>query len=95
VKELSDGTKVKYYHPYFQCLIMFIAEFLCLILFKVKQIAYPNDEKYDKINTLWIAIPSCFDIIASSIFFIGFTLCAASVSEMLNGWLIVMTALMA
>lgn len=54
VLKLQDEVKingVKYQHPFFQCLVMFIGEFTCLGLYGIKLLAMKNKEsgKDDKL----------------------------------------------
>ena len=92
----ANGKPLKFNHPYFQCAIMFLGEFLCLGLFATKRAIYgnPNGQE-DKINPLAIAVPAMFDICGSSLMFIALTICAASVYQMMRGTIVVITALMA
>ena len=46
------------------------------------------------INPLLLAIPACFDIIASTLMNIALTMVAASVYQMLRGIIIIITAVM-
>jgi len=47
-----------------------------------------------KINPLLLAIPACFDIVASTMMNIALTLIAASVYQMMRGMIIIITSLM-
>jgi drug/metabolite transporter (DMT)-like permease len=47
-----------------------------------------------KINPLLLAIPACFDIVASTMMNIALTLIAASVYQMMRGMIIIFTSLM-
>ena len=47
------------------------------------------------INPLLLAIPACFDIVASTLMNIALTMVAASVYQMLRGMIIIITAVMA
>ena len=46
------------------------------------------------INPLLLAIPACFDIVASTLMNISLTMVAASVYQMLRGIIIIITAVM-
>lgn len=91
---VTPGTKEKFTHPYFQCAMMFVGEFLCLGLYAGKRMMYPG-ERSNSVNPLIIAIPACFDICGSTLMFIALTMCAASVYQMMRGVIVVITALMA
>jgi len=47
-----------------------------------------------KINPLLLAIPACFDIVASTMMNIALTIIAASVYQMMRGMIIIFTSLM-
>ena len=99
---------VPFNHPYVQCTIMFIGETLCLIAYGVKIQYYktqtgkipmsPGTQAAGvvglrtDINPLLLAIPACFDIVASTLMNIALTMVAASVYQMLRGTIIIITA---
>lgn len=61
----------KFNHPYFQSLIMFMGELICLPIYLLKS---------KEINSPFLmAIPAILDVFGSSLMFIALTLCAASV----------------
>mmetsp|Transcript_17344 Transcript_17344/g.19419 ORF Transcript_17344/g.19419 Transcript_17344/m.19419 type:complete len:89 (+) Transcript_17344:177-443(+) len=83
---------------------MFIGEFICLPIFLVlkwrsnrkygSKYNTPDAVEADAmglkldINVLWFAIPCCFDIFASTLMFVGLTMIAASVYQMLRGMIV-------
>ena len=94
-------------HPFVQCAIMFMGELLCLIVYGCKLLylkrqqkeisqtesSAPSENKLkENINPLLLAIPACFDIVASTMMNIALTMVAASVYQMLRGMKIIITA---
>ena len=47
------------------------------------------------VNPLLLAIPAAFDCCGSTIMFVGLTMCAASIYQMLRGFVVVVTAALA
>ncbi|KAK6621747.1 hypothetical protein RUM44_001554 [Polyplax serrata] len=100
----SDGEVRYFTHPFFQTVIMFIGEILCLLAFKALFAYYKfKDNTQDSRNLLkgnrnfniWIfCLPAVCDIIATSVMNIGLTLTYASSFQMLRGSLIVFVALL-
>ena len=108
--------KTTFNHPFVQCAIMFVGEFLCLLVYFAKTMYLKSNKKEDpnappeppgglittadgrvlktKINPLLLAIPACFDIIASTMMNIALTLINASIYQMLRGMLVIVTAFM-
>jgi len=74
---------------------MFVGEVLCLGLYAGKKFMYPTPGERINISPLLIAIPACFDICGSTLMFIALTMCAASVYQMMRGFIVVITAFMA
>lgn len=75
---------------------MFIGELLCLLLFVIKQSIYGRSENKTDLKTdMMLAIPAIFDIISTSLMFIGLTTVAGSVYQMMRGFVVVITAFMA
>lgn len=91
----SDGEVRYFTHPFFQTVIMFIGEILCLLAFKALFAYYKfKDNTQDSRNLLkgnrnfniWIfCLPAVCDIIATSVMNIGLTLTYASSFQMLRG----------
>ena len=96
--------RMEFNHPFFQTFWMFIGEVIWLPIYlflKYKDIrkykskyntpgaieAQNMDLKLD-INIWWFAIPCWFDIIASTLMFVGLTMIAASVYQMLRGMIV-------
>ena len=98
--KMQDDTVVgsagqKFNHPYFQCAVMFVGEFACLALYGAKRMMYPETQVQSSFNPLLVAIPAGFDICGSTMMFIALTMCAASVYQMMRGFIVVITAFMA
>ena len=103
-----DGEVQEYTHPYFQCLVMFSGQALCLIIYFAKKFCCgpkaDNSSALDqdapkevgglktRINPLWLLIPASCDVGASTCMFIGLTQCDASVYQMLRAMLIPVVA---
>jgi len=90
-------------HPFVQCAVMFIGELLCLFVYGGKLLyqrqigiletpQIEGSQKRTNINPLLLAIPACFDIVASTMMNIALTMVAASVYQMLRGIKIIITA---
>jgi drug/metabolite transporter (DMT)-like permease len=77
---------------------MFLGELFCLLIYGVKRAlnrSSADNSESMPINPALIAIPACFDICGSTLMFIALTMCAASVYQMMRGFIVVITALMA
>ena len=48
-----------------------------------------------KINPLYLAVPATFDFVGSTLMFVALTQCAASVYQMMRGFIVVITSAMA
>lgn len=86
---------------------MFVGESLCMIVYLI--LIRPSEQNTDAaspgkraadshglkthINPLLLAIPACFDIIGSTLMFIGLTQSAASVYQMMRGAIVIVTSL--
>jgi hypothetical protein len=92
-------------HPYFQTATMFIGETFCLIAYKtfVKNTKPPNpvnghrannfsDRLYQKLGNFVFLFPAFFDLVGSTLTFIGLVLSAASIFQMMRGFIIVIVA---
>jgi len=102
-----DGVLQEYTHPYFQCLVMFSGQALCLIIyFSKKYCCGPKGNNSSvledapkevgglktSINPVLLLIPASCDVGASTCMFIGLTQCDASVYQMLRAMLIPVVA---
>ena len=77
---------------------MFFGEFIVLGMYGIKKFLNPsveNNSQSNKINPMTLAIPAIFDILATTTMFIALTNVAASVFQMMRGFIVVITALMA
>lgn len=78
---------------------MFVGELLCLVMYSIKQTFYPNESEQANKSSLktdlLLAIPAIFDIISTSLLFIGLTTVAGSVFQMMRGFIVIITAFMA
>ena len=78
---------------------MFIGELMCLFLYMIKQMFFTSPAEQaprTSIKTdLLLAIPAIFDIISTSLLFIGLTTVAGSVFQMMRGFIVIITAFMA
>ena len=106
--EDEHRVKIKYVHPFFQIFWMFIGEFWWLGIYKIvewransKYGGADNNPDIIKakgrglnteINEFLIAIPATFDCIGSSLMFIALTIIAASIYQMMRGFLIFIVA---
>lgn len=92
-------------HPYFQAATMFIGETFCLIAYKafakatkpqnsVYKLETSNisDRLHQKLGNFVFLFPAFFDLIASTLTFIGLVLSAASIYQMMRGFIIVIVA---
>ena len=92
----KDGKPLSFNHPYLQCCLMFVGEFLCLIIFTLKSTCIKKEgfSKQD-INPLWMAAPASMDLCGSSLLLLAMTMCAASVYQMVRGSMVIITAVYA
>jgi drug/metabolite transporter (DMT)-like permease len=105
----KTGEKtMRYQHPFFQALCMFIGEFSCLGVYKFlewrankKYGGRENNPEYihaqknnlkTEINVALFAIPASFDITGSTLMFIALVLIAASIYQMMRGTLVFIIA---
>ncbi|CAI2370816.1 unnamed protein product [Moneuplotes crassus] len=96
-------------HAFFQTFIMFIGEFLCLGVYGIMYLrdkkkygdASLNPQAIEakkrglktNINVCILAIPACFDITASTLMFMGLTMIAASIYQMMRGLIVFVAAI--
>lgn len=105
--DLSKGNGHTFNHPFFQAALMFLGEFLCLILYHIytKFSKVPNSDFHSPLHTqnapkslfpklgkFIFMIPSFFDFCASTLMFIGLTLSAPSVYQMMRGFIMVIVS---
>jgi len=92
-------------HPFLQSLGMFFGEFTCLIAFKIAYFYYrrkniPEDQLPASVkgnreySPFIFYLPALFDLMATSIMYIGLNLTYASSFQMLRGALIIFTGLL-
>jgi len=102
-KGSDGGVPRKFDHPFVQSLSMFLGEFLCLLFFKlayryhVKR-QYPIEDSpivkgNQQFSPFLFFIPAMFDMIATSLMYIGLTMTYASSFQMLRGAVIIFTAI--
>jgi drug/metabolite transporter (DMT)-like permease len=94
----KDGKPLSFNHPYLQCCLMFLGEFLCLIVFALKSACTKNggfSKQISEINPVWMALPCSFDLFGSSLLLLAMTMCAASVYQMVRGSMVIITAVYA
>jgi drug/metabolite transporter (DMT)-like permease len=85
---------LKFNHPYFQCAIMFVGEFLCMFVYIAKLYFYPATTSGIQ-NPFKIGSPAIFDLISSSIGFVALNMVAASIVQMMGGLIVIINALLA
>ena len=106
----ENGEEIKYKHPFFQTLWMLIGEFWCLVVYKIyewrvnKKYGGPENNpeiieakemgKSTSINVLLMAIPATCDFIASAIMFLALIMIAASIYQMMRGFLVFIVAIL-
>ncbi|CAH1793269.1 unnamed protein product [Owenia fusiformis] len=109
----NTATPHKFDHPWFQTVIMFLGEALCLIgLFisrhkerKKLQVEYAqkllesqdvvhHPPKLPRVFQIILAIPTCFDLVGTSLAGIGLLYVNASVWQMLRGSIIIFAGLL-
>lgn len=97
----AHGNISSFEHPFFQTLVMFCGEIICLGAFRLmvwKKRADGNELKLGEdysnpINPLWFAVPAVADFTASTTCNIALTLTSASVYQMLRGSTVLFIAL--
>lgn len=99
----SDGTLRYFNHPFVQSLTMFLGEFLCLLFFKLAyryhiNRQYPIEDSpivkgNQQFSPFLFFVPAMFDMIATTLMYIGLTMTYASSFQMLRGAVIIFTAI--
>lgn len=106
----EQDRDLEFNHAFFQTFVMFIGEFLCLLVYGIQ---YWRDTKTygdvelspqiieakkkglkTNINVLLLAIPACFDVCASTLMFLGLTMIAASIYQMMRGLIVFVAAIL-
>ena len=95
------GFHKRFYHPYIQCLTMFIGEAVCLLAFYIRRARNPAryqlqakqalDEGKPPAPLLMILVPAFCDFVTSCMQYIAFNYIPASVYQMLKGGGIITT----
>jgi len=99
----TDGKPRNFDHPFVQSLSMFLGEFLCLLFFKLAY-RYHVNRQYSiedspivkgnqQFNPLLFFVPAVFDMVATTLMYIGLTMTYASSFQMLRGAVIIFTAI--
>ena len=90
-----------FYHPFIQCLFMFVGEFLCLGVYAIHIIRKRKKNKSKKVGNIlpkvslyYFAIPAFLDIFVVGLMNVALTMMAASTLQMLKGGTILITAIM-
>jgi len=99
----SDGKERNFDHPFVQSLTMFLGEFLCLLFFKLAYMYHikkqysiedsPIVKGNQQFNPFLFFIPAMFDMIATTLMYVGLTMTYASSFQMLRGSVIIFTAI--
>lgn len=113
VLKLMNNVNVEgqyFEHPFFQCLIMFIGESLCIFMYLIEKQALKR--KYGsieaspgmqhaiktgmktKINPLLLAIPMLCDAAASTLLLIAYINIPASIAQMMGGFVVFIVAIL-
>ena len=93
-------------HPYFQTATMFFGESFCLVAYRIYTKYKPPQKQsinrapllgrtgrlYNKLGNFVFLFPAFFDLVASTLTFIGLVLSAASVYQMMRGFIIAVVA---
>jgi drug/metabolite transporter (DMT)-like permease len=108
IQNLTPGASylgnppVLFYHPFIQCIFMFLGEFLCFFVYAVHIIRKRRSgKKLKKIGTILpkasiyiFAFPAFLDIFVVGLLNVALTMMAASSLQMLKGGTILITAVM-
>lgn len=100
----DDKTLREFNHPFVQACIMFMGEFLCVVVFKILfcRLQRKNDGSEDQhtltkgnrnFSQFILMPPAMCDLIATSTMYVGLTLTYASSFQMLRGSVIIFVAL--
>eukprot|EP01105_Mastigella_eilhardi_P000859 TRINITY_DN1103_c0_g1_i1.p1 TRINITY_DN1103_c0_g1~~TRINITY_DN1103_c0_g1_i1.p1 ORF type:complete len:413 (+),score=115.11 TRINITY_DN1103_c0_g1_i1:87-1325(+) len=99
-----NGDEHQFTHPWFQTLVMFSGEFLCLAGYFIQMLmarrnAIKKDEPVEKLNLKNIfhpifLLPTMLDLLGTTFGGIGLVYCSASVWQMLRGSIIIFTGIL-
>ena len=106
----DKNKNMSYNHPFFQTFWMFIGEFLWLLMYGIsyyRETKQHGDIMQSpalidarkkglktNINVILLAIPACFDILASTLMFVALTMIAASIYQMMRGLIVFVAAML-
>ncbi|VVD05976.1 solute carrier family 35 member F6 [Leptidea sinapis] len=96
----SDGQEHLFDHPFLQAAAMFLGEILCLVAFKLVQFKTRNSgghsltEGSQDFNPLILLPAAMFDLIGTSVMYVGLTLTYVSSFQMFRGSIIVFVAVL-
>lgn len=95
----SDGQTRAFEHPFLQACAMFLGEMLCLITFKIiwrlhRTTGHPLVNGNQNFNPLILMPAAMFDLIGTSIMYVGLTLTYASSFQMFRGSIIIFVAVL-
>jgi len=90
-----DGTSHAFDHPFFQAVIMFLGEFLCIIAYRIQVMRKKQREtpEASSFNPAIFILPACCDLTATSCMYIGLNWTYASVFQMLRGSVVIFTGI--
>lgn len=102
---MTKEFQLKWHHPFFQSTLVFLAEFLCGVIFfisrKIKKyekscreplIGNHKREGRFRIHPLVYMVPALLDSLGAICLFTGLTQVAASIYQMIRGFVVVVTA---
>ncbi|CAG9138668.1 unnamed protein product, partial [Plutella xylostella] len=97
----SDGQVRTFEHPFLQASTMFLGEMLCLLTFKIlvwinrnRETGHALTNGNQNFNPFLLLPAAMFDLIGTSIMYIGLTLTYASSFQMFRGSIIVFVAVL-
>ncbi|CAH0578394.1 unnamed protein product [Chrysodeixis includens] len=96
----SDGLITNFEHPFLQATAMFLGEMMCLVIFKIIYFKTKNTGGHSLTNgnqnfNPFILMPAAmFDLVGTSIMYIGLTLTYVSSFQMFRGSIIVFVAVL-
>ena len=99
VQRSSDPSNPHFFHPFVQCVLMFLGEFLCFIPFLLSRRTESKNYLLDsslykrKAHVAWPLLPAFMDLLSSSLAYIALNMAPASVWQMSRGAVIITTAL--
>lgn len=95
----SDGVERIFNHPFLQASTMFLGEMMCLLTFKIlycitKNTSHPLTNGNQNFNPFILMPAAMFDLIGTSIMYIGLTLTYVSSFQMFRGSIIIFVAVL-